>query len=68
MEKKHEFCVWCEAKVKLPHKGINPKKKIVCSKGCRDAEMLFTKMFSDESINRRAHYTVLTKGDGYGQD
>ena len=45
-------------------KGFDEKKhKPICSPGCRDAEKLFSMMFSDEEINRRAHYYSLTKGD-----
>ena len=64
--KKFEFCSWCEAKIEIP-KAINPKKLLVCSKGCRDAEILFRKLFSDGAINRRAHYEVLTRGTDNGQ-
>jgi len=39
------------------------KSKPFCSIGCLNAEMLFNLHFSDEEINRRAHYRLLTKGD-----
>jgi len=35
-------------------------RKVFCSYGCRDAERMFLIMFSDEEINRRAHYVELT--------
>ena len=36
--------------------------KAVCCRGCKDAETLFNLHFSDEEINRRAHYRHLTQG------
>lgn len=55
-------CFWCGAIIHMPPGFDEKKKKPVCSKGCRDAETLFTMMFSDEEINRRAHYRYLTEG------
>ena len=62
MTKKREVCIWCLYPVVVPE-NHKPKKLLVCSTGCRDAEMLFQRMFSDEEINRRDHYTELTRGD-----
>lgn len=56
-------CVWCwkPVKVKAPYDEL--RHKAVCSQPCKDAEMLFKWHFSDEEINRRAHYRELTKGE-----
>ena len=56
-------CIRCNTPLTFG-KGFDEKKhKPLCSPGCRDAEKLFSMMFSDEEINRRAHYYSLTKGD-----
>jgi len=56
-------CVWCSALCKVPD-NFNPLlKDVVCSKTCREAELLFQLHFSDEAINRRAHYRAITKGE-----
>ena len=59
--KKFDFCCWCEAKVKVPE-VINPKKLLVCSKGCRDAEILFRIHYEDDEMNRRSHYQATMRG------
>ncbi len=56
-------CEWCLKPIEVKDTFKPHKHKIVCSQGCRDAETLFEMMFSDEEINRRAHYEYLTKGD-----
>lgn len=55
------FCCWCLAPIKVPNNFNHKKQKAVCSKGCKDAENLFTTYWSDEEINRRAHYRHLTE-------
>ena len=67
MTQTYDFCCWCDVKVKVP-KNRDHSKKLVCSQGCRDAELLFTKMFSDEEQNRRAHYYAMTRGEDYGEE
>ena len=55
-------CHWCNAFITMKE-GFNEKKtKPMCSKGCRDAEMLFNQLFSEKRINRERHYLALTKG------
>ena len=56
------FCHWCHAPVLMPEGFDEKKHKPICSIGCRNAEMLFNMHFSDEEINRRAHYRAITKG------
>ena len=56
-----DVCFWCLAKVEVP-KNHNPHKKIVCSIGCRSAEMLFGLYYSEEEMNRRAHYYAIMRG------
>lgn len=57
-----EFCHWCDKPVKVQN-NFNPiKQSAVCSVGCRDAEAMFRQQYSDEEINRRAHYRYLTQG------
>ena len=64
---KIDVCHWCSVKIKVSD-SFNPKKdKAVCSKGCKDAEKLFTLHFSDEEINRRAHYMATMRGIADGQ-
>ena len=63
---KKDACCWCSQIILIPNKqkmGITP-----CSKGCKDAEILFRCSYGDEELNRKAHYSVLTRGDDYGQD
>jgi hypothetical protein len=56
-------CSWCLCGI-IMQPGFNEKKhKPFCSQGCRDAEMLFNQLFSDEQINRNHHYDELTKGE-----
>lgn len=55
-------CHWCNAIITMPG-GFNEKKnKAVCSQGCRDAEVLFNQLFSEERINRERHYDEITRG------
>jgi len=63
MAKVKTFCHWCNKPVTMPS-GFNENiHKPICSVGCRDAESLFNIHFSDEEINRRAHYRTLTQGE-----
>jgi hypothetical protein len=50
-------CGWC---LKVLDTEIPRPKKVFCSVGCRDANTIFEEMFSDEEINRKAHYWELT--------
>lgn len=56
-------CEWCLEPLKVKDTFNPRKKKVVCSRGCHDAETLFNMMFSDEEINRKRHYDELTKGE-----
>jgi len=56
-------CAWCGAIHKT--NTLRPRK-VFCNVGCRDAEQLFELMFSDEEINRREHYRMLTTGGENG--
>jgi hypothetical protein len=56
-------CVWCSAFVKVRDTYNDLQHKAVCSTTCREAEMMFTQYWSDEEINRRAHYRKLTQGE-----
>lgn len=61
-------CAWCGAFVKVPS-VFNPRKHFVyCNRGCRDSDMLFALFFSDEQINRRNHYDILTEGEDDEQE
>lgn len=62
---KTTVCVWCSKLVKVEDDYDDLKHKAVCSKGCWDAETLFNLHFSDEEINRRAHYRALTTGGDF---
>lgn len=63
---RHTVCCWCLSIVKVS-KNFNEKThRAVCSQSCKDAENLFNLHWSDEEINRRAHYRELTKGDDDG--
>ena len=55
-------CVWCHALVKEPENYHDLEHKVVCSPTCKSAEMMFSDYWSDEEINRRAHYRYLTMG------
>ena len=59
---KNATCVWCNSIVKVRDNFDDLRHKAVCSQSCKDAELLFNMHFSDEEINRRAHYRELTKG------
>ena len=56
-------CMWCLSPIQVKDTFKEQKRKIVCSQSCKDAEMLFTLHWSDEEINRRAHYHELTRGE-----
>jgi len=55
-------CVWCDKIITVDDTYSDRKHKGVCSQSCKDAETLFNLWMSDEEINRRAHYKVLTIG------
>lgn len=63
MAKVKTCCFWCGKPITMPEGFSEKKQKPVCSQGCKDAETLFGMMFSDEEINRRAHYRYLTEGN-----
>jgi hypothetical protein len=50
-------CSWC---LQVLNTKIPRPRQVFCSPGCRDANTLFEELFSDEEINRRAHYWQLT--------
>jgi len=50
-------CQWC---CKIVDTKISRPTIVFCNVGCRDANTLFEEMFSDEEINRKAHYWSLT--------
>ena len=56
-------CTWCLAPIEVKDMFDERKRKMVCSQSCKDAEMLFTLHWSDEEINRREHYRILTLGE-----
>lgn len=56
-------CAWCGAFVKVPNTFNRRKQFVYCNRGCRDADAIFRACFSDEEINRRAHYDALTEGE-----
>ena len=55
-------CHWCNQPLTMQAGYDEKKHKPMCSQGCRDAEVLFNKLFSEEAINRERHYGELTKG------
>ena len=55
-------CVWCDKIITVDEDYNDLQYKGVCSQSCKDAETLFNLWMSDEEINRRAHYKVLTIG------
>ena len=55
-------CVWCSTFVKVPDTYDDLLHKAVCSPVCKSAELMFSEYWSDEEINRRAHYRYLTEG------
>lgn len=55
-------CIWCLSVVSVRDNFDDLQHKAVCSRSCKDAEMLFTTHWSDEEINRRQHYAELTQG------
>ena len=56
-------CCWCDTFVKVRDTYDEMQHKAVCSVTCKEAEMMFCQFYSDEEINRRAHYQELTKGE-----
>ena len=63
---RNEYCCWCDKPVRVKDTFDPKTQSAVCSVGCRDAEKLFRNQFSDEEINRRAHYRYLTRGEEDG--
>lgn len=61
-------CVWCSKIIPIRDSYDDLRHKAVCSPGCRDAETLFNLYYSDEEINRRAHYRYLTQGERDGEN
>ena len=56
-------CVWCSEPCKVQDDYDDLQHKAVCSPVCKAAEMMFMEYWSDEEINRRAHYRYLTEGE-----
>jgi len=56
-------CVWCSVPLKVKNSFNDLQHKAVCSQTCYEAEMMFCQFYSDEEINRRAHYIELTQGE-----
>ena len=59
---KKTACVWCSCIVSVRDDFDDLQHKAVCSQTCKEAEMMFTQFYSDEEINQRAHYKILTQG------
>ena len=60
-------CCWCPGVVEVDD-DYNPLKDLAfCHPSCDDADFLFRKFFSDEEMNRRAHYAQLTRGVDYDE-
>jgi len=55
-------CVWCSDLIEVPDTYNDLQYKAVCCPACKAAELMFTEYWSDEEINRRAHYRHLTEG------
>jgi len=64
---KNAACIWCHASVKVPDTYNDLQHKAVCSPVCKAAELMFSEYWSDEEINRRAHYRYLTEGTDYDE-
>ena len=62
---KKSACCWCDAIVNVRDDFDQWKDMVACSDGCRAADLLFRQHFSDEEINRRAHYRFLTTGEDH---
>ena len=65
MKKKNKVitcCFWCNEQIAMPEGFDEKNNKPMCSTGCRDAEVLFNQLFSEERINRERHYDDLTGG------
>jgi len=60
-------CVWCSDLIKVPDTYNDLQHKAVCSPICKAAELMFCEYWSDEEINRRAHYRYLTEGTDYDE-
>ena len=58
-------CSWC---TKVFESTMPRPRKVFCTKGCRDAEAMFVEIFSDEEINRKAHYHELTTKNNDSDD
>ena len=61
-------CVWCSKIMTVPDIYDDLRHKGVCCQSCKDAENLFNLYWSDEEINRRAHYKKLTEGGDEQED
>jgi len=64
---KNAACVWCSELVKVADTYDDLQHKAVCSPKCKAAELMFCEYWSDEEINRRAHYRHLTEGTDYDE-
>jgi len=62
---KKSACCWCDAIVNVRDDFDQWADMVACSNGCKSADMLFRLHFSDEEINRRAHYRFLTTGEDH---
>ena len=46
-------CFWCNDIITMQPDFDEQKHKPMCSRGCRDAEVLFNKLFSNKRLNRK---------------
>ena len=60
---KNAACVWCSELINVPDTYDDLQHKAICSPVCKSAELMFSEYWSDEEINRRAHYRYLTSGE-----
>lgn len=58
-----EFCYQCDTPVEVAEHFDPRYNTATCSKGCKLAELMFRKLFSDEEINRRQHYNEVMRGN-----
>jgi uncharacterized protein with PIN domain len=59
---KDATCGWCLTHVKVPDHYDPLRREVYCCKQCFQADWMFRQWMSDEEINRRLHYQILTKG------
>ena len=58
-----EYCIMCDAPVEVAAHFNRFLDTAVCGRGCKTAEFMFRFCFSDEEMNRRAHYReVMLRG------